>query len=504
MTRLVHWYQGMFMRVQALQMFQQGMLERIDGLHRSRGHYPYGVIEAELASDAFAAGKIRFVRLRAVLSNGLEVIAPEDCNPGDLAVKDAIARSHSGEVTIMLGVPDYAANAQNTCPSGGPAGRPVNFRYLPGDETRADENTGDTPASIKVRTVNARLMFEYEPRSGLECLPLVRVRKASAGTGTDFRIELVPMFAPPCLYLPQPEVTKVADRGTAPAGEAGHDLSLPHRLSREVYLSVQRVETARRQLSARMQDERLDMGALQGVQFQRWVRLLALSRHSARLLSLQVAPLTTPFEMFLALYETLREMEASQPRRGYAGAERAGGRLEYNHEDALGTFLRLRGRLEKALEEIGEFDYQRAEFETDPGIPNRVNANLGGEFFADNVAAWYLAVKISTSLEDLIPVMRDRVLFELTTPGRIGQGWGGLQLGHRPNPPPGLPIEPDLYYFQVESSNDPVERAVWEDVKQGGVLAIDRSNPRLDLSNAAFTFYGILTQQAAYAASEPE
>jgi type VI secretion system protein ImpJ len=476
-------------------MLQQGLLERIEGLHRSLDHYPYGVIEAELASDAFAAGKIRFVRLQAVLPNGLEVTVPEDCNPGDLAVKEAIARSPSGELTIMLGVPDYAVNAQNTCPPGASANRQVNFRYIPGDEARADENTGNTPAQIKVRTVNARLLFEHESRSGLECLPLLKVRRASAGTGTDFRIELVPGFAPPCRYLPQPEISRATERGGSPPGQTGYDLSMPHRLSREVYLSIQRVETARRQLSGRMQDERLDMGALQGVQFQRWVRLLALSRYSARLQSLQLAPLTTPFEMFLALYEALRELEASQPRRGPA---RAGGGLEYNHEDALGTFMRLRTRLEKALEEIGEFDYHRADFEPHPADRHLVNASLGGEFFADNVVAWYLSVKTSTALEELIPVMRDRMLFELTTPTRIGQGWGGLQLGHRPNPPPGLPIEPDIFYFQVQPSDDAVERTVWEEVKQDRRLSINRSIPGLDLNNAAFTFYGIQQQKASF------
>jgi predicted component of type VI protein secretion system len=494
----------MFMRVQSLQMLQQGLLERIEELRRFQQHYPYGIIEAQVASDALAAGKVRFSRLHAVLPNGLEMVVPEECELPALPVREAIARSRSGEVTVMLGVPDYATNGQNTFRLGEVPNSQVNFRYVPRDEQRADENTGENKQPIIVRTLHARLLFEHESKSGLEVMPLLKVRKASAGTGTEFRVELVPGFAPPCLYLPPPALSAEERQGVPPPSGGEPELSLPHRLAEEVYLSVQRVEVARRQLSARMQDQHLGRGALEGVQFQKWIRLLALSRHAARMLALQRAPRTTPFEMFLALYEALRELEASQPRRNVAaGRGPQDTSLEYNHEDAFAVFSRLRSRLEKALVDIGGVEFYEAAFEPDSASPNRVRAVLRQEFFGNNIAAWYLAVQTPLAVSVLIPVLENRMNFELTTPDRIGTSWGGLKLRHQPNSPPGLPNEPDLYYFQVEQSADAVLRQLWAEVSTGAGLAIDRSNPHLNLSDAVFKFYAIL-QPTAYDADNPE
>ncbi len=490
MTRLVHWHEGMFMRVQSLQMLQQGVLERLEDLRCSQHHYPYGVLEAEVAGDALAAGKVRLSRLRAILPNGIEVIVPEDCDLPALPVREAIARSRSGEVLVLLAVPDYATNGQNTFRLGEVPNPQVNLRYIPKDEPRADENTGDNKQPVIVRSLNARLLLEHEPRSGLECVPLLKVRKASGGT--EFRVELVAGFAPPCLFLPPP----VLASGTGGNGDGGTpELSLPHRLSEEVYLSVQRVEIARRQHSARMQDQRLTMGALQGVQFQRWVRLLALTRHAARLLTLQSTPRITPFEMFLALYEALRELEATKTSRA-GGRSQQEGALDYNHEEALAVFTRLRARLEKALEDVGGVEFFEAAFETDPSGPNRVRAALRPEFFGNNVAGWYLAVQSPLPAIELKPVLEDRKHFELTTPAMIDQGYGGLQLRHKPNPPPGLPDAPDLCYFQVEQSSDPLVRQLWVDTTTSKELAINRSNPHLNLSDAVFTFYAVLLAPA--------
>ena len=95
MTRLVHWQEGMFMRVQHLQSLQQGLLERLEDIRRFQHHYPYGVIEAELARDALEGGKVRFSRLRAILRNGLEVSVPEGCELDALPVREAVARSRA-------------------------------------------------------------------------------------------------------------------------------------------------------------------------------------------------------------------------------------------------------------------------------------------------------------------------------------------------------------------------------------------------------------------------
>lgn len=492
MTRLIHWHEGMFMRVQSLQMFQQGVLERFEELRRTQHHYPYGVIEAQLASDALAAGKVQFTRLHAVLPNGFLVQSPEECDLAALPVREAIARSRSGEVLVLLGIPDYNSSGQNTFRLGEVPNPQVNFRYIPRDEPRLDENTGDNKQAIIVRSVNARLMLENDPKAGLECLPLVKVRKASSGT--EFRVEMASGFAPPCLYLPPPLLSGA--KGSAQGNGRGAELSLPHRLAEEVYLCVQQIEVARRQANSKIQDHFLGSGAPQGEQVRRWLRFLILTRHAARLQTLQITPLITPFDLFLALYEALRELEASKARRGAAAA------LEYNHEEALPTFQRLRARLEKALEEEQGVEFFESAFEVDQSVANRIRAKLRPEFFGNNVAAWFLAVQCPLAVQELANVLENRKHFELTSPGMIDLGFGGLQLRHKPLPPPGLPGAVDLHYFQVELSNDALIQQVWSDVKSNSALAINRGNPLINLNDAAFTFYAILHPKALDTAAE--
>lgn len=503
MTRLVHWEEGMLMRVQNLQMMQQGLLERFEEVRRARGHYPYGVVEAEVARDALEKGKIGFVRLRVILRSGLEVNVPGECEIAALSVRDELAKSRSGETTILLGVPDYSAGHPNSFRVGEVPDPRVKYRYIPRGEVRLDENTGENKQAIHVRMLNARLLFEHEDRSGLECLPLVRVRRSGVATGSEFRVELVQTFVPPCLFLPPPgDVSEVGNRGSG-ATSLLADISLPHRLSEEVHLSVQKVEVARRLQSTRLQSQRLTMAALQGTQFHQWMRFLTLSRYAARLLTLEQSPYTSPFEMFLVLHEALSELEALRPRRGSSALKtRKEPVLKYDHEDAFSVFSRLRVRLDKALLDVGGVEFHDAVFALDPSGQNRLRASVGPQFFASDVSGWFLAVQSPLGIGELTSTMTNRQHFEMTDPASLDQGWGGLQLRHELDPPVGLPDAPDLHYFRVERSNDGVLQQLWERIQAVGELAISRNNPHLNLSNAIFTFYAILQPRTSDSANE--
>jgi hypothetical protein len=152
--------------------------------------------------------------------------------------------------------------------------------------------------------------------------------------------------------------------------------------------------------------------------------------------------------------------------------------------------------LEKALAEIGGVEYHEATFGPDPAGMNRLRAALGPVFFSPNVSAWYLSIKTPLSVTELTPTMQKRQHFELTTPKVLDQGWGGLQLRHEPNPPAGLPDAPDLHYFQVDQSNDPILRQLWESIEAAGELGVSRNNVHLDLTNSTFAFYAILQPKA--------
>jgi predicted component of type VI protein secretion system len=477
-------------------MLQQGLLERLDSLRLGQHHYPYGVIEAEVSRDALETGKLRFAKLRVVLRSGLEVLAPEACDLAALPLIEELGRSSSrAELTIYLGVPDYLPDRANSFKMDAEPDLRAKYRYIPCYEMRMDENTGDSKESVMVRKLNGRLLFEHEDRSGLECLPLVRVRRAGAGSGTAFRVEVATGFVPPCLFVPPPVEYRSDDTSTKGTDRT---LSLPGFLAEIIRLAVQRIEVTRQRLARKLQNQGLDMSALQGVQFRHWTQLLLLSRHASRLLALQQSGRTTPFEMFLALREALAELEALNPGRQPAAGAAVDHRIDYVHDDPGPVFDRLYSRIEVALQDLEGVEFRMAEFQpADPQRPEVVRAVLGAEFFEANVTAWYLTIQTGLSVGDLVKVVQGRGSFELTIPERVGQAYGGLPLRHQPNPPPGLPDLPDLHYFQIEQSGDSFYQLLWGKVRQVGELAISRSSAQLNLENATFKIYAILRKPDA-------
>jgi hypothetical protein len=121
-----------------------------------------------------------------------------------------------------------------------------------------------------------------------------------------------------------------------------------------------------------------------------------------------------------------------------------------------------------------------------------LRASLGTQFFGTDIAAWYLAVDSKIAMSDLAAEVQNRQHFELTSPTRIGRGYGGLQLRHEPDPPPGLPLSLQLHYFRIEHKQDPLLQDIWKSVQDAGQVALSRKNQHLNFSEASFRFYAVL------------
>lgn len=464
MTRLIHWSEGMFMRVQTLQMLQQGFLERTDDLRRLGIHYPYGVLEAELARAALERGKVEFSRLRVVMRSGLEVIVPDHCNLEALEVRKELADSRSGEVTILLGVPEYSDTGPNAFRADQKADLEGKYRYVPRTEERADENTGDNRQPIVTRWLNARLLVEREGgrtgQEGLECLPVLRVKKGSTTGGADFRIERVLEYAPPLRLLSAgPEIRDLAGR------------------------AVGRLENARVRVSRKLRQQPVAADTVLGAQVRQLIRQLLLSRHAARLGALRDSPHVTPFEMFSGLNEALAELEALAATRD----PEADPGLRYDHEALYPLFERLGDRIEAALREADDVDILSVEFKQAPDGVAR--AAVGPEFFAANVLAWYFAVETRVPRSDLALLLANRKLFELTAPKEVGTGVGGLQLREEADTPAGL--RASLRYFRIDPPDRELTAGVWKRIQTAREMAINL-RPHSNLAGSKFILYATL------------
>ena len=82
----------------------------------------------------------------------------------------------------FLGVPLWMKDRANTFRPEQQADPRVKLLYRLKEAACPDENTGENPKDVQFRMVNARLMLDFEDRSDMEVLPLLRIKK---GVGDD-------------------------------------------------------------------------------------------------------------------------------------------------------------------------------------------------------------------------------------------------------------------------------------------------------------------------------
>lgn len=495
MTPLTHWHEGMFMRVQNMQMLQQGLLERIEEVHRLSGPFGWGVLEATVARDRLEKGEIQFSRLHAVMEKGLHVRLPDDGTLKPLPVRQELednASKDDGTLAIYLAVPDYAPNQPNVAKPGDKFELRTHLRYSQGTENRADENTGENHADLAVRSLNARLLFgrevEVARRSGVDCLLVAKIRRVASSAAVGGRIELVRSFSPPCLCLSfqdfDQESLAPTKTALAPDTSLRADQSVTEELARLIASTINRFEASRSGLRDWMSKAKpYGAGTLTGATMLKILRFQSVSRHAGRLLGLKSAPGNSPFDLFLVFSEVLGELEALQPRwkSGLSNFPK------YDHLRLFSVFEEIDRRVEMALREIEAPENLSEVFKPEPGRPEILRAVLRPDFFGPKVARYLLAIRSSLPTEEVLSRVK-AVNFELTVPSDVGRASGGMPLTHTDEIPGDLPTE-RTYYFEVEHTS-PKQRArdLWRKIQETMQLGLGNQG----FTDSEFTFYAIL------------
>ncbi len=170
-TPAVHWHEGMFLRPHhflAAHRHWQGQATLASKLDL---HHNWGLRSIDL--DREALGNNRFVvrALRARLRDGTIVSVPEETALPAIDLKPLLQAQ--GEVTVFLAVPIVLPGRPNV--SRDPA---AGVRYLQGELSLEDENTGVNPQPLQFRRLNLRLLVSGADQTGFEVLPLARVVKS--------------------------------------------------------------------------------------------------------------------------------------------------------------------------------------------------------------------------------------------------------------------------------------------------------------------------------------
>jgi type VI secretion system protein ImpJ len=444
----IHWHEGLFLQPHHLQRMQKELLELNQAERRLAWHYPYGLIEAQLSHDELENMRVRFDKLRVTMPSGLEVRVPGNCELASLDIKADLAKS-TDSFMVYLGVPLWFHNRANTAgPETDPRAKMI-YRVM--ERECLDENTGENPQPVPMRTINARLLLEQEDRSDLEVVPLLRIKRAA---GEEVGLPKQDMeYVPPCLVL----------EGSPVLRELVRDL-------------VAQVEASRKELVAQIARSGASLDTMRGVQFELMMRLRTLNRFSAILPSWIQAPRVPPFQMYLSLRELLAELAALYPEKDPFDC------AAYDHDNPYPAFQELSVKIRGYLRGAVAPSFIKVAFKETEGT---LLAVLAEEHFT-KPNAYYLGIKTKADPTALGRYVENADQFKLMPKSLARAAIFGVQLKEERIPPLELPAQADLHYFRV-LTEDSARR--WQQIKDEKAAAIDCQHAELDLAHAEFAWY---------------
>jgi type VI secretion system protein ImpJ len=445
----IHWCEGLFLQPHHLQTMQRQLREEIVGARRYGWAYPYGVLEMKLLDADLENHRLRFDRLHVIMPSGLEVRVPENADLPFVDIKEVLAAGH-GALPVWLGVPVWQAAGRNVLEEG--EDWRIKRLYRIATLEKLDENTGENPQPVRVRRINARLLFEHDDRSDLEVLPLLQVVQAQGEDQAFPRPN--PAYVPPCLVV----------NGSAKLRD----------VVREV---TSRLLSRRGELVLQTQRGGFAIENLRGVQFEQVLRLRTLNRWGALLDSLRDALGTVPpFEMYTVLRQLLAELAALRPDRDSFEVS------PYRHHDPLPVFEELASKIYALLEGGGIRRFLKVPLVSDEGLRGMWAALDDEALSCPN--EYYLAIKTHMDPKQLAVLVEDPDKFKLMPRSLARQSVYGVKLAYEPHPPVELPAEIGLSYFRLvrhESSR------MWDRIVQEKALAA--TWPEAEASDFLLTLY---------------
>ncbi len=169
--RLVHWYEGMFLKPHHFQAADRYMRERIreseDWLHP----HDWGLRSVDLDADAIGNFLVVLRGCQARFKDGTTVTIPDEVTIDPLELRSALA--NKPEVTLFLAVPTIQAGRENVTQARTGDGP----RYFLSSIESADENTGGDEEPLEFRNIHVRLLLSDLDTTGYEVLPIARISR---------------------------------------------------------------------------------------------------------------------------------------------------------------------------------------------------------------------------------------------------------------------------------------------------------------------------------------
>ena len=156
--------------------------------------YDWGLSDLDVDEGRLANGELALRAVRGILPDGLPFRFPDDAPaPAPRAVRDGLAPT-AESVRVYLAVPALRTGGTNVLLDGAAARREA--RYASDDLSVVDETTGGDDREIRVARLNARVLFEGEPREDYVTIAIGEVVRAADGS-----FALRAGFVPPSLRV---------------------------------------------------------------------------------------------------------------------------------------------------------------------------------------------------------------------------------------------------------------------------------------------------------------
>ncbi|USX16256.1 type VI secretion system baseplate subunit TssK [Oxalobacteraceae bacterium OTU3CAMAD1] len=412
----VLWGEGVFLRPQHFQQQDQYHEARLHQTAQALHPYLWGVRRIEWDHDALKADRLRLQALCIIFQDGEIVDAPSS-EPLPVAIDLSTLPPNLQEVTWYAALPALAPGGGNAA-SNGPQKdeQQAGARYRQTTSETPDLYTRAVSAEVSYLKKSVRLVSDQEPLGAYDCVPVIRLRRLVTGG-----FEPDPSFIPPGLSIASPPALK----------------AMLDRLMDALQAKVQSLQGHMREPSRNVIEFRSgDVSSF-------WL-LHTVSTSAASLMHYVRNPELHPERLFESLL-------------GLAGALMTYSKQYslvhlpcYRHDDMAACFSGLDDIIRDLLDTVISTKYFSIALSEEKPSYHLGKLDSGK---IDQRTTLYLAVSASLSALELVEIVPLRV--KAGAPDDVEKcvltAMPGVKITHAPQVPAAIPVQPDTYYFALES-----------------------------------------------------
>ena len=429
----VHWSEGMFLRPHHFQASDRFWSE-VSGLNSRMDHpYGYGVFDVSVSQDAIGNGILELVGLKARLRDG--TLVSNEANHVesiDLNVRLPNSSANNKPITVFLAVPNASEGRANVARDGSDP----KARYASILREIDDDSTGGNRQEIKLKHVNARILFSTEDTSGFDTVPIMRLL-AMGSEGGKFRID--PTYFPPSL------TTKSWGELDALVRELRNFMG-------------SRIKT----MSTLIQDKGITLSTQVQGDLEKILLMHVLNESYGELSCLAFASGVHPLVAYTSLCSIVGRCSIFSPTSAIEEVPR------YDHDDLASIFRWASDSIRRLINSVKEDECVQRNF---VGAGRGMHVALEPEWFGPEWE-WYFGVNpINLGLEECIQLLKGRIDWKLGASDKVEQymtqSQPGLKLRSVQQLPRGLSNRGKWLFFQIRLDDEP-----WKQVQLAQTMAM--------------------------------